>query len=245
MVGGTIDRDPAARIDGDVSVAHVDWPHWSWAGWPWAISDAGRYWWAGAALAFTVGRFFLVMLISVLLIGVAPRLTHSIAARFVAAPGVAAIAGFGTEILFAPVTVAVVIALVITIIGIVLLAALPFVFAGFTLLWIAGYAAVAALLGARLRGYDWYANGLRPFDVVVGSCALSALTLFGQVLMLGPGWTLPFATMVKGTGWAIEYRAWTVALGAALTAWMRRDGFDSTPVPPPIPPLPTPAPSSL
>lgn len=245
MVGGTLTRDPAARIDGEVSVAHVDWPRWSWSGWPWMVPGVGRFWWAGAALAFTVGRFFLVLLLSLVLISVAPRLTHSIASRFVAAPGTSAIAGFGAEILFAPVTVAVVIALVITIVGIVLLAALPFVFAGFALLWITGYAAIAALLGARLRGADWYVNGLRPIDVVVGSVMLSGLTLAGQVLMLGPSWTLPFATMVKGTGWAIEYLAWTVALGAALTAWVRRNGFDSTPVPPPIPPLPTPAPSSL
>jgi hypothetical protein len=50
--------------------------------------------------------------------------------------------------------------------------------------------------------------------------------------------------MVKSTGWAVEYIAWTVALGAALTAWARRDGFDNSHTSA-VPPLPTPAPSTM
>jgi hypothetical protein len=55
---------------------------------------------------------------------------------------------------------------------------------------------------------------------------------------------LPFAAMVKGTGWFVEYVAWTFALGAAVTAWMQRNGWDGNMVPPPLP-TPSPAPSAM
>jgi hypothetical protein len=137
------------------------------------------------------------------------------------------------------------IALVITIIGIPLLAGLPLLAAGFGLVWVAGYTAVAGLLGSRLRGTDWYVNGLRPVDVFLGSCILSGITLFGQVLLMGDGSLAPFSLLVRSTGWIIEYIAWTIGLGAALTAWLRPRGFDTSAVPPVVPPVPTPSPSAL
>jgi len=242
--GGGLERDAAARVDGDVNTAHLGWPRWAPDDWGFPSLNIGRYWWSGAALAFTVGRFFLILFLSILAVMAAPRLIHNIAARLVSAPGVSALVGFGIEIFSAPAIAIVVIALIITIVGIVLLAAIPFFIAAFALLWIAGYAAVAALLGARLRGADWYVHGLRPVDVVLGSFMLSGVTLFGQFLTLGPEWMLPFAAMMKGTGWFVEYVAWTFALGAAVTAWMQRNGWDGNMVPPPLP-TPTPAPSAM
>lgn len=89
-------------------------------------------------------------------------------------------------------------------------------------------------------------NGLRPLDVVLGSFMLSSLTIFGQLLMMGTNWLGPIALLVRGTGWTIEYIAWTIGLGAALTAWLRPSGFDTRgAVPPVVPPMPTPSPSAL
>jgi hypothetical protein len=110
---------------------------------------------------------------------------------------------------------------------------------------VAGYATVAGLIGARLRGVDWYVHGLRPLDVVIGSFLLSSITLFGQLLMVSSGWLLPFALLVRGTGWTIEYIAWTVGLGAALLAFMGSRGFDPGSAPPVVPPLPTPSPTGI
>jgi hypothetical protein len=245
-IGGELDLDPSARIDGDVNTTRIRWPDWdwNWGGWP-VIPRIGDVWWEGAALAFTIGRFVLILFLSVLLVAVAPRWTGSIASRMTGAPLGSAIAGFAAEIFFAPAMVILAIALIITIVGIPLLAGMPFLLAAFALLWVAGYAAVAGVLGARLRGSDRYFGGLRPLDVVLGSFMLSSISMVGQVLMMGSNWLGPFALLVRGTGWTIEYIAWTIGLGAALTAWLRPGGFDTRAVPPVTPPLPTPSPSAL
>ncbi len=247
LVGGDLSRDPAAQVDGDVHVTHVSIPwSWGWAwGWPIGVPTFGRTWWQGAALAFTIGRFVVILLLSMILVAVSPRWTASIASRLVTAPGVSVVAGFAGEILFAPALICLAVALIITIVGIPLLAALPVLVALFGLTWVAGYAVVAGLLGARLRGTDWYVHGIRTIDVFIGSCILSCVTVVGQVLMLSSGWLAPVAVMVRGTGWMIEYVAWTVALGAALLAWLRPAGFNPGSIPPVVPPLPTPSPSAL
>lgn len=251
VVGGELDRDPAAQVDGDVHVARISLPwnwNWNWAwGFPAGIPTIGRIWWQGAALAFTIGRFVVILLLSLILVTVAPRWTASIAARLVASPGVSAVAGFGAEILFAPFLICLAVVMIITIVGIPLLAVLPLLIAGFALTWVAGYAVVAGLLGARLRGTDWYVHGVRPVDVFIGSLILSSLTVVGQVLMLSSGWAgmAPLAVLVRGTGWFIEYIAWTVGLGAALIAWSRPSGFNPGSVPPVVPPLPSPSPTAF
>jgi hypothetical protein len=175
------------------------------------------------------------------------RWTASIAARLVSSPGVSAVAGFGAEILFAPFLICLAVVMIITIVGIPLLAALPLLIAGFALTWVAGYAVVAGLLGARLRGTDWYVHGVRPIDVFIGSLILSSLTVVGQFLLLSTSWVgmAPFAVLVRGTGWFIEYIAWTVGLGAALIAWIRPSGFNPGSVPPVVPPLPSPSPTAF
>jgi len=245
VIGGELDRDSTAQVAGEVHVAHVSMP-WFWGReWPGVMPSIGRVWWEGAALAFTIGRFVLVLLISSILVVVSPRWTTGIAARLAAGPAVSAISGFAGEILFGPALICLAVALIITIVGIPLLAALPLLVAGFALTWVAGYAAVAGLLGARLRGADWYVQGIRPVDVFIGSCILSGITIAGQVLMLSPGWLAPFALSVRGTGWLIEYIAWTIGLGAALLAWFRPTGFNPGSVPPAVPPLPAPSPTVL
>jgi hypothetical protein len=245
VIGGELDRDPAAQVSGEVHVAHVSMPWFRGWNWPGVVPTIGRVWWEAAAFAFTIGRFVLVLLISTILVAAFPRWSTGIAARLVAGPGVSAISGFAAEIFFGPALVFLAVAFIITIVGIPLLLTLPVLVAGFALTWVAGYAAVAGLLGARLRGSDWYVQGIRPLDVFIGSCILSSITIAGQVLMLSPGWLAPFALGVRGTGWVLEYIAWTVGLGAALLAWIRPIGFSPRSVPPAVPPLPSPSPTVL
>jgi hypothetical protein len=240
LLGGSLDRDPAAQVDGDVHVAHVSIP-WE-RGWIWpAVPRVGRIWWEGAALAFTIGRFVVVLLLSIAVVLMAPRSTASIAARVMSAPVGSAVAGFAGEMLFAPAFICLAIILIITIVGIPLLLGLPLLMAAFACAWVAGYAVITGLIGSRLRGTDWYVHGIGPIDVFLGSCVLSGVTIVGQALMLSPGWFAPFAMLVRGTGWTIEYIAWTVGLGAALMAWFRPgNGFNPGSVPPVVPPLPSP-----
>ncbi len=60
--------------------------------------------------------------------------------------------GAAAEILFVPALIAVVIGLTVSIVGIPLLGAIPFALVLGALAWTGGFAAVAACLGARLRG---------------------------------------------------------------------------------------------
>jgi hypothetical protein len=245
VVGGELDRDAAAQVRGDVDVAHVSLPEWAWSWhWPNRLPSIAPFWWEGAAFAFTIGRFVLVLILSMLLVAIAPRWTNAIAARLTGRPGVSLIGGFAAEVFFGPAMILLTLALVVTIIGIPLLAGMPLLVAAFLLLWAAGYAVVAGVLGARLRGADWYANGLGAVDVFIGSCVLSSLTIVGQVLMMSDGWMSPIAMLVRSTGWTIEYIAWTIGLGAALAAWLRPRGFDTRSAPPMVPPLPTPSPTA-
>lgn len=243
LVGAELQRDPSARVNGEIDVVHVNLP-WTWVR-GWSFPDPADVRWQGAALAFTIGRMALVLFLSVLLVVIAPRWITSIAAQLAHAPATSTIAGFAAEILFAPALALLAVTLVITIVGIPLLAGIPLLVAAFALVWVAGYAAVAGVVGSRLRGKDWQRHGLRGFDVLIGSCLLGCVTLFGQALMVSPGGTSAFALLVRGTGWMVEYLAWTVALGAALTAWRRSDGFRRGTVPPVIPPVPTPSPTAM
>jgi hypothetical protein len=92
VVGGELDRDAAATVNGEVDVAHISLPEWRW-GWPVWPSIRG-VWWQGVALAFTIGRFVLVLLLSLVLAAVAPRWIASIASRLTSGPGVSLFAGF-------------------------------------------------------------------------------------------------------------------------------------------------------
>ena len=139
--------------------------------------------------------------------------------------------GFVVEVLFVPALVVVSIALVMSVIGIPLLAAIPFVIAGGALLWIAGFAAVAVSLGARLRGSSGDQTSVPFLDLLTGFLAISAVTIVAHFAALGPGGLGPFSWMLHTTGLVIEYVAWTIGLGAARSTFFAgRRGL-----PPPLP----------
>ena len=138
-----------------------------------------------------------------------------------------------------PAAVAVTIALVLSIIGILLLVAFPMVLGAAGLLWVAGYAAVASQIGSRLRGRDAAPINVTILDLFVGFALISSLTLIAHGLMLGSGSPGPFLWMVRAAGWFVEWIAWTVGLGAALASLFGA----RQPVTPPSIPYAAPAPT--
>ena len=229
-VGGDAVIDPAAIVRGNVDTAavtmpNVDWdfgiPMWGWRGF-----------WPFAALSATVLRLSLVLAISLLLAVVAPGWVRSMGARASSALS-SGLLGAVAEILFVPALIAVVIGLAISIVGIPLLGAIPFALALGALAWTGGFAAVAACLGARLRGSSIERSSSLVADLLIGFIVISGLTLVGHVISVGPGWMTPFGWMTRAAGIAVEYVAWTIGLGAALSGRFVR--------PRATPPMPAPS----
>lgn len=230
-VGGNAVIDPGAMVRGTVDTARVmpdfDWdffgPFWSTAGVPWA-----SWWWPVAALSATLLRLTIVLIVSLVLTVLAPGWVRSMGMRAASAVS-AGLLGALAEILFVPVLIAIVLGLVISIVGIPLLGAIPVALALGALAWTGGFAAVAACLGARLRGSRIDRSESLVTDVLIGFLAIAGLTILSHVMWMGPG-TSELGWTMRAAGIAVEYVAWTIGLGAALSGRVR-----SQATPPPIP----------
>jgi hypothetical protein len=245
VIGGELTLGPTAVVDGDVFTAgkepridpaakvrgKIDRAVFSIPGVDvgWRSVNIPRGWWSFASLGAMVMRLGMVLTISLLLTLIAPGWIRSMAGRASSA-GSAGFLGAMAEVLFVPALLAVAIALVISVIGIPLLAAIPFLIAGGAMLWIGGFAAVAVSLGARLRGSRGVESSVPMLDLLTGFLAITGVTIIAHFAALTPslggfGWVLQTAGLV------IEYVAWTIGLGAALSTFVagRRR------VPPPVP----------
>jgi hypothetical protein len=227
-VGGEAVIDPAATIRGKVDTAVVVWPEIAWGvGWP---VGNWRGWWPLAALSATVLRLSLVLIVSLLLTVVAPGWIRSMGIRASSAFS-SGLLGAAAEILFIPVLIALVIGLVISIVGIPLLGAIPLALALGALAWTGGFAAVAACLGARLRGRSIATSSSLVADLLIGFVAIAGLTIVAHVISLGSGWMTPLGWMTRAAGMAIEYVGWTIGLGAALSGrFVKSNGMPPLPV---------------
>jgi hypothetical protein len=230
MVGGNTNVDPAAKIYGEVQRARISWPDVN-VRWP----MLGDWWSRTFAFGATVIRLCIILFGGVLITLVAPGSMTRMSQRVSDMPGISAIIGFATEMFVAPAIAVIAIALAISIVGIPLLAGIPVLLAALAVVWIAGFAATAARLGASIRGE--HASWLEPRagDFILGFVVLTAVTIAGRVMALGPSWVTPAASMVTSVGLFIEYCAWTLGLGAAMGAIF---AGHRTPRVPPIPPLP-------
>jgi len=228
FTAGTEPRiDPAAQVKGKIDRAVFSIPGVDVG---WRSVNIPRGWWSFASLGAMVMRLGMVLTISLLLTLIAPGWIRSMAGRASSA-GSAGFLGAMAEVLFVPVLLVVAIMLVISVIGIPLLAAIPFLIAGGAMLWIGGFAAVAVNLGARLRGSRGGESSVPMLDLLTGFVAITGLTIIAHFAALAPGSMGGFGWMLQTAGLVIEYVAWTVGLGAALSTFVagRRR------VPPPVP----------
>lgn len=235
-VGGGVTIAPTAQVAGRVDDTSVVWPN--------VDVDLGAVpqgWWAAASFGAMILRLGLVLFVCLLLTWLAPGWTGSIGARARAAAGSSLFVGLTTQVLFVPALIILCLVLIITIVGIPLLLALPFVLAFAALAWTAGFAAVVSWIGRRLRGQSAGMSTSPTLDLLTGFAAVSALTVIAHFLALGPWWTRPGWFAVMASGWLIEWVVWTLGLGAMLTSMLGARGEE----PPAIPNIPHSAPSSL
>jgi hypothetical protein len=220
VLGEVIVAD-GAEITGEIHDVSVLWPRirFELRDWLWGVD---RGWWAVASLMGNLLRLTLVMLAACFLSLVAPGWIRRIQRSAEIAPVAGGFLGVAVELMFVPLLALAVIGLVVTIIGIPLLLLVPFAVVAFLLMWLAGFAGVAAQIGGRFRGTVISgANDVPVLDTACGVALLGMLTVIGNVLAIGPSLFGPAAAAFGAAGVAIEYLAWTVGLGAALTAPFR------------------------
>ena len=210
--GGETIIDPAARISGRVDRTLILGPDVDIG-----IGPLAGGWWPTLALGVTVLRLGIVLIVATLLTLVTPDWIRGISMR-ASSPFSAGAIGVAGEVLFVPALVSVTFALVVSVVGMLLLLAFPFLLGAAALLWVAGFTAVAINLGAALRGRRAYTTRPRLLDLLVGFAAITALTVIAQALAFSSG---SFGTgfwSVRTAGWVVEWLAWTIGLGAALAA---------------------------
>lgn len=223
-VGGAVEKDPGAVVRGTTDEAAVRIPgivfdpEWTGQGWTYL------------AVGGTVVRMFFFLIVATMLTVVAPGWVGSISRRPAASSGVL---GLAVQLCFVPALLIVIVALIVSIVGIPLLAAIPFVLAALGLVWIAGFAGVAVRVGAALRGRRHADADASVADLLLGFMVIAAMTVGGHLLALAFGWFSPMAWPVRAAGLAIEYVAWTIGLGAAISSLFAA----SRVTPPPVPTL--------
>ena len=235
-IGGGTSIDPAAQVSGTVDQTLIVGPDFDFGIGPFVQGG----WWPAFAFGASMLRLAIILAIAMLLTVAAPDWIHSIRLRVSSSPLGAAVGGLAGQILFVPATIAVTIALVVSIVGILLLLAFPFVMGAAALLWVAGYTAVAINIGSALRGRDVVTSRPRVGDLLLGFVLICGVTLIAHTLALTSGPLGPAVWLTRMAGWVIEWMAWTVGLGAAL--WSLMGGRQAV-TPPPMP-FATPAPTA-
>ena len=173
------------------------------------------------------------MLFALIVTAVGRRPVEQIAVRIAAEPLRAGLVGLLAEILFVPVLIVTILALVISIIGIPLLILVPFGIILVGVVMLVGFTAAAHIAGGWVL--DRFGRTERnPYLVVAtGLIVIAGLTLIGRLFALAVG---GFGAPLYVVGYLIEYLAWTVGFGAAILAWINLRRRPASPSMPPAAP---------
>ncbi len=240
VVGGRVTRHPDARFDRELNEVGFGSLDLNLGGF------GNGFWWprptpfyrSSSDLMETLFRFaFLGLLGSVVLL-VASGAARRVADRVTREPVKAGVVGFCAQLLFLPLLIIGSVALVITLIGIPLLALMPLVVVAALVVLLLGFTGVVQLV-SRL-----FAGGQRSDFVLfwVGLVLLMAPAFFGDALDLVGGPFRLFAVILGVTGFLVEYLAWTAGSGAVILNWFGGDPAAVAGPPPPIPPPASPSP---
>ena len=216
-VGGRANVDPKARVLGGVDETVLRFPD---VDGDWRPLPGG--WLTGLALAGTILRLFFVFVVASALTLIAPAWVRRISWRAGEGLASSAVIGLVCQVAFVPVLVLVIAVLAVSIIGIPLIGALPLLVAAAGVAGVAGFTAVAARIGARVRGTTVEASNALWIDALIGMAVVSGVTVFASVAALGPVWGSPMTWSVGAMGFLIEYVVWTIGIGAACATALAR-----------------------
>jgi len=236
-VGGPFKRDPQAQVFGKVNEIGIGTNGQTLP--PYRINMRDVLFGSLASrvgrLSTTIVRVLMFILFALIVTAVAQRPVQQIAARISAEPVRAGLVGLLAEILFVPVLVVTILALVISIIGIPLLLLVPFGIILVGIVMLVGFTGAAHTVGTwTLERFG--RSERNPYLIAaVGIVVIAGLTLIGRLFALAVGGLgAPFYI----AGYLLEYLAWTIGFGAAIQTWLqmrRRPGAPPMTAPPPEP----------
>lgn len=221
VVGGVLTRDPDARVGGRVNEIGVGPIVFDMRNLRRGVSF-GPFRRFNALAPFgsllsTVFRFVLLSLLACAIVLAARATVERIGDRAAVEPLKAGLVGFLIELLIAPVLIFGVIVLIISIVGIPLLALVPFVVLAVLVVFLAGFTGVAYRLGRRLE--DRLGWGADPYvAAILGIAIILSPVLVARVVGLAGGVFGFLALALVALGFLVEYVAWTVGFGAAALA---------------------------
>jgi hypothetical protein len=229
VVGGGMQRDAGARIDGkvtEVGLGNLNLGDLDWRGMPWFFgSTMGSV----VELVTTITRFAILCLLSALVMLLGRQIVERAAARVSSEPLKAGAIGFLAEILFVPVLIVTIVVLVITIIGIPLILLLPFLFLGFMIVALIGFTSVTYRLGVLVAARMGWVVGNPYSATMLGILVVMAPILLTRLIGLGGGMLFPMTLGLGIVARLVEYVAWTVGLGAVALARFNRSTSSMTP----------------
>jgi hypothetical protein len=224
-VGGGVIMEPGATVRG--SIDDNSFPKISIGPFFTFGSDWGSGSWTGFAFWGSVVRLSFTLVVALILTLLAPGWISSIAGR---SPGASIVTGLAVEVLFVPALIVLVVALTVSIVGIPLLATIPFLLAAFAFIWVAGFTGVAVRIGRALRGRG-DTTEVSVVDFLIGYAIIIAVTVLAQVMAYGLGWLSPATWPMRSAGLLVEYVAWTIGLGAAVTSLVAPRRINPPPIP--------------
>ena len=236
-VGGPFNRDPQAQVYGKVNEVGIGANGQTVP--PYNINVRNIVFGTLASrverFVTTIVRVLMFVLFALIVMAVGQRPVQQIATRISAEPVRSGLVGLLAEILFVPVLVVTILALVISIIGIPLLVLVPFGIILVGIVMLVGFTGAAYMVG------KWTLDRLgrtqpNPYlTAAIGIVVIAGLTLVGRLFALAVGGVgAPFYI----AGYVLEYLAWTVGFGAAIQTWIqmrRRPTSPAMTTPPPEP----------
>jgi hypothetical protein len=236
-VGGPFNRDPQAQVYGKVNEVGIGANGQTIPPYNINVRNIVLGTLASRVERFvtTIVRVLMFILFGLIVMAVGQRPVQQIAARIGAEPVRSGLVGLLAEILFVPVLVVTILALVISIIGIPLLVLVPFGIILIGIVMLVGFTGAAFMVGTWTLARFGRTERNPYLTAAIGIVVIAGLTLVGRLFALAVGGVgAPFYI----AGYVLEYLAWTVGFGAALQTWIqmrRRPAAPAMTTPPPEP----------
>ncbi|MFN7981571.1 MAG: hypothetical protein U0Q11_06905 [Vicinamibacterales bacterium] len=227
-VGGPLRRDPGAVVQGKAE--EIDLGGINLSGWTWRSNPVSKWWTSmlGSAFAFvgTLIRTAVLCLFAALVVLLGRDYMDRAGSIASTEAMKAGAIGFASQILFIPLLVITAVVLVMTIIGIPLLLALPFVILALAVAGLVGFAGVSHRVGVfAFTRMGW--NTDNPYVVTMAGVVLvMAPVLLSRLASLGGVLMFPFGVALGIFGAIVEYVAWTVGFGAVALSRFRKSRRD-------------------
>ena len=229
LVGGALTRDPGAQLTGGVNyVSFGDWTNRNFGWFPSVrFGEVGRW----LSLVGTLARVSVLGVLMAMMLIVARAPVARVGRAAFAEPLRALIIGLAAELFFVPFLIAASIGLALTIIGIPFVAVLvPIAIVIAVFAFVLGFTALACRIGEWIEDRLGWQPGNAFVATAIGFVVLLAPTLLARFISVASFSSGPLAFAMMMIGLTVEFFAWTIGLGAAITTGLGRWYT----VPPPI-----------